>query len=69
MKLHPDGTVEGTPAEIAEYGKLKAVQQQPLKFVDPLIPWATSITSKTTYLNDHVLKSQHENGNITYSFL
>lgn len=81
MKLHPDGTIEGTPAEIAEYGKLKSVQQHPLKFVDPvmpktvptqgnpLIPWTTTIENKTTYLNEHVLKKQHENGNTTYEFL
>lgn len=38
MKIHKDGTIEGTPEEIAEYTKLTAVQQHPFKVIDPLIP-------------------------------
>ncbi|MNJ50086.1 hypothetical protein D3C77_453480 [compost metagenome] len=34
MKLHKDGTVEGTPQEIAEYNKLQE-KKEPFKVIKP----------------------------------
>lgn len=43
MKLHKDGTLEGTPQEIAEYNRLMAVQQIPAQKrwspTDVTTPW------------------------------
>lgn len=35
MKLHKDGTIEGTPQEIALYTKLTEVQKKPFKEIPP----------------------------------
>ncbi|MNW64346.1 hypothetical protein D3C74_426250 [compost metagenome] len=36
MKLHKDGTVEGTPQEIYFYTKLTEVKKEPFKVVTPM---------------------------------
>lgn len=36
MKIHKDGTLEGTPEELAAYAKLQALQ--PFKGVEPIMP-------------------------------
>lgn len=41
MKIHANGTIEGSPAELAEYAKLTAVQQHPFKVIDPILPKTT----------------------------
>lgn len=35
MKLHKDGTVEGTPSEIAEYNKLQMEKKEQFKVIPP----------------------------------
>ncbi|MNO93118.1 hypothetical protein D3C76_847100 [compost metagenome] len=35
MKLHKDGTIEGTPQEIYLYSKLTEVKKEPFKVVPP----------------------------------
>lgn len=37
MKIHKDGTLEGTPEELAIYARLQS-DQQPFKFVGPTAP-------------------------------
>jgi hypothetical protein len=40
MKVHPDGTVEGSPAECAEYLRLKGERvASPRDGTDPSRPW------------------------------
>lgn len=48
MKLHKDGTVEGTPQEIAEYNRLIAEPFDLLRIKEhhPLKPMMTSIDTK-----------------------
>ncbi|MNW51824.1 hypothetical protein D3C74_293190 [compost metagenome] len=36
MKLHKDGTIEGTPQEIYLYSKLTEVKKEPFKVVPPM---------------------------------
>lgn len=76
MILHPDGRVEGTVEEIMAYAAKR--DAHPTKFIDPqkpktaatignpLMPW---ITTSETRISDHVIKKQHDNGNITYLFV
>lgn len=35
MKLHKDGTIEGTPQELAEYSRLIAEKKEPFKVIPP----------------------------------
>lgn len=39
MKIHTSGTIEGSPAELAEYTKLMA--KSPFKVMDPIPPKTT----------------------------
>ncbi|WP_342477791.1 hypothetical protein NYE24_00600 [Paenibacillus sp. FSL H7-0350] len=36
MKIHKDGTLEGTPEELAAYAKLQSLQ--PFKVIEPITP-------------------------------
>ena len=38
LKLHKDGTIEGTPREIALYTKLTEVKKESFKVIPPTIP-------------------------------
>jgi len=35
LKLHKDGTLEGTPQELAEYSRLIAEKKEPFKVIPP----------------------------------
>lgn len=51
MKLHRDGTIEGTPQELAEYSRLIAEKKEPFKVVLPQKLAITDYPSVETYVN------------------
>lgn len=60
MKLYKDGTIEGTPAEIAEYGKLTAVQQHPFKITEPVVKYLQKSISHPISINKQLKKEIEE---------
>ena len=51
MKLHKDGTLEGTPQELAEYSRLIAEKKELFKVVLPQKLAITDYPSVETYVN------------------
>ncbi|MNW68589.1 hypothetical protein D3C74_473900 [compost metagenome] len=61
MKLHPDGTLEGTAEEIMKYQQLKVMVVKPIgvggiqqapAIGNPLIPWTTTGVDAGKYPGD-----------------
>ncbi|MCM3703808.1 hypothetical protein [Paenibacillus macerans] len=50
MKLHKDGTIEGTPQEIALYNKLTEVKKEPFKVIPPTTLYVSDFHTPAGYV-------------------
>lgn len=50
MKLHPNGSIEGTPSEIAEYNKLQMEKKEQFKVIAPVTLRISDYNSPANYV-------------------
>lgn len=63
MKLHKDGTLEGTPQELYLYSKLTEVKKEPYKVVPPL---TTTGVDQGTYPNGGSADARYPGSGVIY---
>lgn len=63
MKLHKDGTLEGTPQELAEYSRLIAEKKEPFKVIPPV---KTTDVDQGTYPTSGSADSRYPGSGVIY---
>jgi len=67
MKLHPDGTVEGTPQEIAEYMKIGS-ELEDLSFAEKVKQYREEHEANVLAILDEMAKNKAKSGKV-YMFI